>query len=66
MKILVVGYGSIGKRHVNNLLEMGNVEIIIHTHRTDIDNKIKNKCRIFKSLDDCIDEKPVAAIPKLS
>ena len=62
MKILVVGYGSIGKRHVNNLLEIGDVEIIIHTHRTDIDNKIKNKCRIFKSLDDCIDEKPVAAI----
>ena len=62
MKILVVGYGSIGKRHVNNLLEIGDVEIIIHTHRTDMDNKIKNKCRIFKSLDDCIDEKPVAAI----
>ena len=62
MKILVVGYGSIGKRHVNNLLKIPNIEIIIYTHRSDIDNEIKNKCRIFKSLNDCIDEKPVASI----
>ena len=62
MKILVVGYGSIGKRHVNNLLKIPNIEIIIYTHRSDIDNEIKNKCKIFKSLNDCIDEKPVASI----
>jgi predicted dehydrogenase len=62
LKILVVGYGSIGKRHVNNLLAIGNIEIIIFTHRSDIDNEIKNKCKILKSLNECINEKPIAAI----
>ena len=62
MKILVVGYGSIGKRHVDNLLLISNIEIIICTHRNNIDNNLKNKCKFFESLDDCIHEKPVAAI----
>ena len=57
-----MGYGSIGKRHVNNLLRIPNIEIIICTDRSDIDNEIKNKCIIFKSLNDCIKEKPVASI----
>ena len=62
MKILVVGYGSIGKRHVNNLLLIPDIEIIICTHRHDIDNELKNKCKIIESLDECINEKPIAAI----
>ena len=40
-KILVVGYGSIGKRHVENLLSISNLEIIVCTKRNDI-NKLKN------------------------
>ena len=62
MKIIVVGYGSIGKRHVNNLLLIPNIEIIICTHRNNVDNSIKNKCKIFESINDCINEKPVAAV----
>ena len=62
MKILVVGYGSIGKRHVNNLLLIPDIEIIICTHRHDMDNELKNKCKIIESLDECINEKPIAAI----
>jgi predicted dehydrogenase len=62
MKIIVVGYGSIGKRHINNLLLIPNIEIIICTHRNNVDNSIKNKCKIFESLNDCINEKPVAAV----
>jgi predicted dehydrogenase len=62
MKIIVVGYGSIGKRHVNNLLLIPNIEIIICTHRNNVDDNLKNKCKIFESLNDCINEKPVAAI----
>jgi predicted dehydrogenase len=57
-----VGYGSIGKRHVNNLLLIPDIEIIICTHRHDIDNELKNKCKIIESLDECINEKPIAAI----
>ena len=41
LKILVVGYGSIGKRHVTNLLTIPNIEIIICTHRNDIDDELK-------------------------
>jgi predicted dehydrogenase len=62
LKILVVGYGSIGKRHVTNLLPIPNIEIIICTSRKNIDVELKNKCKIFESLDDCIDEEPIAAI----
>ena len=65
MKILVVGYGSIGKRHVNNLLsilKIPDIEIIICTHRKDIDNELKNRCKIIETIDDCINQKPIAAI----
>ena len=40
-RILVVGYGSIGKRHVKNLLEHTNSQIIIYTKRQDLDFKTK-------------------------
>jgi predicted dehydrogenase len=62
LKILVVGFGSIGKRHVNNLLSIPNIEIIICTNRNNVDDKLKNTCKFFESLNDCINEKPVAAI----
>jgi len=62
LKILVVGYGSIGKRHVDNLLLISNIEIIICTHRNNVNDNLKNQCKFFESLDDCISEKPVAAI----
>ena len=35
-KILVVGYGSIGKRHIENLLSISNLEVIVCTKRKDI------------------------------
>ena len=37
MKILVVGYGSIGKRHVKNLLENSDSEIIICTKNKNLE-----------------------------
>jgi predicted dehydrogenase len=57
MKALVVGYGSIGRRHVNNLLTMPNIEVIVCTNRTDINLK-NNRIKFYKSLDDSILEKP--------
>jgi predicted dehydrogenase len=62
LKILVVGLGSIGKRHVTNLLSIPNIEVIICTHRKDIDEELKSNCKIFASLDDCINEKPEVGI----
>ena len=46
MKILIVGYGSIGKRHVQNLLKIPNIDIIVCTSITK--NLQKNKkCKFF-------------------
>jgi len=56
-KILVVGYGSIGKRHVKNLLEFSKCEILILTKQkisTDKETRIK----YFDSLTDVLKEKP--------
>ena len=62
MKALVVGYGSIGKRHIKNLSSMPNMKIIVNTKR-DGDKFLENKnCTIHTSLDLCIDEKPDFAI----
>ena len=57
MKALVVGYGSIGKRHVNNLLTIPNIEVIVCTRRTDVNPK-NGRIKIYKSLDDSIAQKP--------
>ena len=36
MKVLVVGYGSIGKRHVRNLLSYSNLEVILVTKQKSV------------------------------
>ncbi len=61
MKILVVGFGSIGKRHIKNLLELKDMEIIVCTKQTKFGN-LKNQCKFIARLDDAIKEKPEAAI----
>lgn len=37
LNALVVGFGSIGRRHVNNLLTLPNMNIIICTENTKTD-----------------------------
>ena len=62
MKILVVGYGSIGKRHIKNLRNYKNLEIIVLTKRS-FDNFLKKeKCKIVKSVSEAIKERPDAAL----
>lgn len=56
MKALVVGLGSIGRRHVDNLLTMPNMKIIICTKQ-----KITNtnpRIKLYNSLAKCLEEKP--------
>ena len=60
LKVLVVGYGSIGKRHVKNLLKHSKVEIIICTKRTDI--IFRKRCKVVDSLQKGINEKPDVAL----
>ena len=62
MKALVVGYGSIGKRHIENLTSFSNMEILVCSKRK-YDHFLKEKhCKLFKLLEDCIKEKPEFAI----
>lgn len=56
-KILIVGYGSIGKRHLKNLIKNYNVEIIICT-KQKIENIKKKNIKIYSNLDDCLKEQP--------
>lgn len=58
LKILVVGYGSIGKRHVNNLMKLKNVEILVCSKNKDTDQLKKNGIQVYDSLAKCLDEKP--------
>tara|TARA_B100000678_G_scaffold278837_1_gene273969 strand:- start:492 stop:1475 length:984 start_codon:yes stop_codon:yes gene_type:complete len=57
MKILVVGYGSIGKRHIRNILKISNNQIIVCTKHKDNFLR-KNDCLVYESLNDCLNEKP--------
>ena len=61
MRILVVGYGSIGKRHIENLSKFVDLEIIVCTKRKYDNFLKKKKCKKISSLDS-MKEKPHAAI----
>jgi len=62
MKALVIGYGSIGKRHIKNLSSIPNMKIIVNTKRNR-DKFLENKnCITYTSLELCIKEKPNFAI----
>ena len=62
MKILVIGYGSIGKRHVNNLLNIKDIEIIVCTKNKDATNLKKNGIKVFPSISKSLKEKPDVGI----
>lgn len=50
MKVIVVGYGSIGKRHVRNLLKIPNIEIIVCTKQI-INQTYPKKIKIINSIE---------------
>ena len=54
--MLVVGYGSIGKRHVQNLLEKKSLEVIVVTKQKIISKN--SRLKIIHNLDDALKEKP--------
>jgi len=57
IKALVIGYGSIGKRHVKNLLSLSDIQVIVYTKRGDLEEENK-KIIFYDSLQKCLDEKP--------
>lgn len=58
MKILIVGYGSIGKRHLQNIQKVTAHQIIVLSKRKDLKSLKNKKIKVFDSLNDCIIEKP--------
>ena len=58
MKVLVVGFGSIGKRHINNLLKYPNVELIICTRKNSINLETRKNFKIVQSIEQGINENP--------
>ena len=61
LKALVVGFGSIGKRHANNLLKFSNMKVIICTSKKH-STYFKKKFKIVNSLTKGIEERPDFAI----
>ena len=53
-----MGWGSIGHRHIKNLLKYPDVEIIICTSKKSISTEIEKRCKIVKLLEDGIKETP--------
>lgn len=67
-KILIVGFGSIGRRHANNLLRTTDVQLIIFTKRKNVKpnefyryNKNKDRLKIISDFSECLEEKPTIA-----
>lgn len=58
MKILICGVGSIGERHISNLLSLGYENIILfRTSKKDLRN-IKVNLETFSNLEQALNEKP--------
>ena len=54
MKIVIIGYGSIGKRHYQNITKTFDDQVFVCSKRKDLPKKIKQ----LKSIQECILEKP--------
>ncbi len=58
INVLVVGYGSIGRRHVDNFLEFKDVRLIVYTKRNDLQALKKKGVKVSSSLTECLKENP--------
>lgn len=61
MKFLVDGFGSIGQRHVNNLIRLGYDKIIVITKKKITDKRL-GKLKFFKKLSEGLKLKPNIAL----
>lgn len=55
---MIIGFGSIGKRHLKNIISKTNSEIIILTQRNDLGYLKKDNIKVFNTLKECLQEKP--------
>ena len=57
-----MGYGSIGKRHTDNLLNIGKLEIIVYSKNKESFKLVKKGVKICTSFKDALKEKPDISI----
>ena len=57
-KILIVGYGSIGKRHLENIVLQKNIKIIVCTKRNDLTKLERKGIIIVNTIADALLHKP--------
>jgi len=62
LKAFVIGYGSIGSRHIHNLSLISDMEIIVQTSRKSDKFLKKNNCKVVRTLNEGIKHKPDFAI----
>ena len=61
MKFLIDGFGSVGQRHANNLLDLGYKDIIVISKKQKLDKKYSN-LKIYSKLNDGLGLKPNVVI----
>lgn len=54
----MTGYGSIGKRHVKNLLDASNYDVAVYTKQKNPKSYDAKRCAFFDTLEDCFSEMP--------
>jgi predicted dehydrogenase len=63
MKFLIAGYGSIGRRHLNNLLQLGEQDILLYrTHHSTLDEAEIGDIPVETNLKTALGQHPEAAI----
>ena len=56
--ILIVGYGSIGKRHFKNISKISNAKIVVLTKQKNLIELEKNGICVVNSLKEALSHKP--------
>jgi len=56
--VLIVGYGSIGKKHLENFLQLKDIQLTVYTKRNDLQLLRENGIKISDSLTECLKENP--------
>lgn len=63
MRILIIGFGSIGRRHFRNLLELGERDILFYrTDRSTLDDSVLEGYQVFHDLEKALEEGPEGVI----
>ena len=61
MKILICGVGSIGERHIRNLLTLGYEDIILYRTSNSQLRSLNQNLKTFNNLDEALVQKPDVA-----